>query len=113
MEVSITILGLITALGTAGINVSALVCSVGLVSFSVGFAFKDFLTNTLAGVLILLYRPFKPGSFISGINFEGCVEEINLRYIKLSHEGTTILVPNSIMLTCVVKIQPNTGITPQ
>lgn len=100
----IVLLGLVTALGTAGVNVSALVASLGLMSFAIGFAFKDLLTNTLAGVLILMYRPFRVGSHISGSNFEGTVSEINLRYIKLSNNDNDILVPNATMLTSVVTV---------
>ncbi|RMF86456.1 MAG: mechanosensitive ion channel, partial [Nitrospinota bacterium] len=46
--------GIITALGTMGINVSALVASLGLTGFALGFAFRDALSNLLAGVLILI-----------------------------------------------------------
>lgn len=50
--------GVITSLGTLGINVSALVAGLGLTGFALGFALKDTISNTLAGVLILIYRPF-------------------------------------------------------
>src|SRR5438132_1703109 len=56
--VGLLIFGVITALGTLGINVSALVAGVGLTGFALGFALKDSLSNLLAGVMILLYRPF-------------------------------------------------------
>ena len=79
-------MGLISALGTIGMNVSALVASLGLTGFAVGFAFKDFLSNILAGVMILIYKPFHVGNMISGSNFSGKVEEINLRYTRLSSE---------------------------
>ena len=48
--VSITLLvfGAVTALGTMGINVSALVAGLGLTGFALGFAFKDILSNLMA-----------------------------------------------------------------
>lgn len=103
-KVIIIILGLVTALGTAGVNISALVASLGLTSFAIGFAFRDLLTNTLAGVLILIYQPFKIGQTITGKDFDGQVIEINLRYIKLVSKELEILVPNSTMLTNVVNV---------
>ena len=41
------IMGLVTALGTVGIDVSAIVASLGLTGFAVGFALKDSISNLL------------------------------------------------------------------
>ena len=54
-------LGLITTLGTLGVDVSALVTGLGLTGFALGFAIKDTISNILAGVLLLIYRPFQIG----------------------------------------------------
>jgi len=89
------IFGLITALGTIGINVSALVAGLGLTGFALGFAFKDIISNILSGVLILLYRPFVAGDKIKVAGFEGDVVTIDLRYTKLNSEEGIILIPNS------------------
>ena len=56
------ILGLITALGTLGVNISAIVAGLGLTGFAFGFAFKDMLSNFISGVLIFIYEPFKLGT---------------------------------------------------
>lgn len=87
--------GLVTALGTIGINVSALVAGLGLTGFALGFAFKDIISNILSGVLILLYRPFIAGDKIKVAGFEGEVISIDLRYTSLNTEKGTALIPNS------------------
>ena len=51
------ILGLITALGTLGVNISAIVAGLRLTGFAFGFAFKDMLSNFISGVLILSMNP--------------------------------------------------------
>ena len=61
---TLVVFGVITALGTVGINVSALVAGLGLTGFALGFALKDALSNVLAGALILSYRPFRRGERI-------------------------------------------------
>ncbi|MDF1760966.1 MAG: mechanosensitive ion channel [Coxiellaceae bacterium] len=104
VQTGIMLIGLVTALGTAGVNVSALVASLGLMSFAIGFAFKDLLTNTLAGVLILVYKPFKVGDTISGTNFDGVVQNINLRYVQLNNDKQDVLIPNATILTTVVNV---------
>lgn len=91
--------GLVTALGTAGINVSALVAGLGLTGFALGFALKDTISNILSGVLILLYRPFKISDKIKISGFEGKVISVDLRYTKLLSEEGVILIPNSKCFT--------------
>lgn len=58
VSLAILVFGGITALGTIGINVSALVAGLGLTGFALGFGLKDILANLVSGVLILFYRPF-------------------------------------------------------
>lgn len=97
---TLLVIGFITALGTLGIDISALVAGLGLTGFALGFAFRDALSNLLAGVLILLYRPFQVGDRIKVANFEGQVIEIDLRYTTLQGDGqTTYLIPNSMLFT--------------
>ena len=94
----ILIVGFITALGTMGINVSALVAGLGLTGFALGFAFKDALSNILAGFMILFYQPFSLGDQVSIVNFNGEVIDINLRYTKLHANSDLVQLPNSIVL---------------
>ena len=98
-SVTLIILGFVTALGTLGINVSALVAGLGLTGFALGFALKDTISNVLSGVLILLYRPFVVGSRIKISGYEGIVVSIDLRYTELEGEGSKILIPNSKSFT--------------
>ena len=98
---SITLIGfgIVTALGTLGVNVSALLAGLGLIGFAIGFALKDTISNLLSGVLILLYRPFEIGNRIKISGYEGIVISINLRYTELDAKGNKILIPNSKLFT--------------
>ena len=62
---ALLLFGAITALGTVGIDVTALVASLGLAGFAVGFALRDAISNVLAGVMVLMYRPFRVGDHIA------------------------------------------------
>ena len=95
----LTILGLITALGTLGVDVSAMVAGLGLTGFALGFALKDILSNLISGILILLYEPFKLNDSIVVDKYEGKVVDINLRYTTISQSGNNILVPNSFLFS--------------
>ena len=94
-SITLIIFGFVTALGTLGINVSALVAGIGLTGFALGFALKDTISNILSGVLILLYRPFEKGARIKISGYEGIVVSIDLRYTELDSKGNKVLIPNS------------------
>ena len=98
-SITLIIIGFITALGTLGINVSALVAGLGLTGFALGFALKDTISNLISGVLILLYKPFKIGNRIKISGYEGIVVSIDLRYTALDADGNKILIPNSKLFT--------------
>ena len=98
-SIILIIFGIVTALGTLGVNVSALVAGLGLTGFAIGFALKDTISNLLSGVLILLYRPFEIGNRIKISGYEGIVISIDLRYTELESEGNRVLIPNSKLFT--------------
>ena len=91
-------IGVVTACGTVGINVGALLAGLGLTGFALGFALKDIISNWLSGVLILVYEPFRRGDYVSIANtpgLEGTVVAIDFRYTSLEKEGKFVLVPNA------------------
>jgi small-conductance mechanosensitive channel len=89
--------GIITALGTMGINVGAMIAGLGLTGFALAFALQDIVSSTLAGILLLVFRPFSVGHLIRVSGNEGIVSDINLRYTRLNNDGNTILIPNSTL----------------
>jgi len=99
----ILIFGTITALGAAGMNVSALVTGLGLTGFALGFALKDVLSNLLSGIMLLLYRPFNIGDRIRMGEYEGTIETIRMRdTLVRALDGRLIVIPNTKLITEVV-----------
>ena len=99
------IVGLITALGTMGVNISAIVAGLGLTGFAFGFAFKDMLSNFISVALIFIFEPFKLGDTIEVEGKTGKVIDINLRYVTIETEDQKILVPNSISVSKVISVK--------
>ena len=99
------IVGLITALGTMGVNISAIVAGLGLTGFAFGFAFKDMLSNFISGALIFIYEPFKLGDIIEVEGKTGKVIDINLRYVTIEADAQKVLVPNSISVSKVISVK--------
>jgi small conductance mechanosensitive channel len=99
----ILIFGIVTALGAAGLNVTALVTGLGLTGFALGFALKDVLSNLLSGIMLLLYRPFNIGDHIRMGEYEGRIETIRMRdTLVRAADGRLIVIPNTKLITDVV-----------
>ena len=104
-------LGLIVGFGTMGVDVTALVAGLGLTGFALGFALRDAVSNLLAGVLIILYQPFRSGDRIEVAGSAGRVVGINLRYTVLDAGDRRILVPNSNLFSNSVIVHRDAGRT--
>ncbi len=82
----------ITQLGVQSSSLIAIVASAGL---AVGLALQGSLANFAGGVLILLFKPFKIGDFISAQGVDGTVKEITIFTTKISTFGNQIaIIPN-------------------
>ena len=101
---TVMVFGVVTALGTAGVDVAALVAGLGLTGFALGFALKDIISNVLAGILILAYKPFRYGDVITVTSFQGRVVEIDLRYTTLDAGERRFFVPNSLLFTNAITV---------
>lgn len=79
-----------------GLSPGDLIAGLGIGSVALGFAFKDVLQNLFAGFLILLYRPFHIGDQIKIKDYEGTVEDINVRATRLkTYDGERVVIPNN------------------
>jgi small-conductance mechanosensitive channel len=100
---SVLVFGAVTGLGTAGLDVRALVAGLGLTGFALGFALKDVLSNFVSGVMLLAYRPFHLGDLIEMGEFAGRIETIRIRdTLVRAVDGRLIIIPNTKLITEVV-----------
>jgi small-conductance mechanosensitive channel len=92
-------IGVVLALSELGFDVTALVAGLGLTGFALGFALKDAISNLVAGIMIVIYKPIELGDIIEISGTKGEVVNINLRYITIKSENVINLVPNSLFLS--------------
>jgi len=87
---------ILAAVDTLGVNVTSLLAIVGAAGLAVGLALKDSLANFAAGVMIMIFRPFKIGDFVTTGGVAGVVDEIGL-FCVLMHtpDNQRIIIPNS------------------
>ena len=87
---------ILAAVDTLGVKVTSLLAIVGAAGLAVGLALKDSLANFAAGVMIMIFRPFKIGDFVTTGGVAGVVDEIGL-FCVLMHtpDNQRIIIPNS------------------
>ena len=89
----------ITALGQVGIQTTSFVAIIGAAGLAIGLALQGSLSNFAAGVLIILFRPFRSGDFIEAAGTKGTVQEIQIFTTVLEHtDGRRLIVPNASIM---------------
>ncbi|MBN1332773.1 MAG: mechanosensitive ion channel [Synergistales bacterium] len=89
---------IIAALGQLGIQTTSFVAILGAAGLAVGLALQGSLANFAAGVLMIIFKPFKVGDYIEGGGVSGTVEEIGIFTTELkSPDNRKIIVPNAKM----------------
>jgi small conductance mechanosensitive channel len=91
----ITIAG-VAALGMMGIQMASVLTILGAAGLAVGLALQGTLSNVAAGVMLLIFRPFKVGDFVDAAGTAGTVESIGLFTTRLNTpDNIHIIIPNS------------------
>lgn len=93
-----------------GLKLGDVIAALGLGSVAVGFAFQDIFKNFLAGVLLLLQEPFRIGDQVIIEDYEGTVENINIRTTQIrTYKGERVLLPNATVFTSAVQVRTAYG----
>jgi len=83
-------------LGRFGVETTSIVAVLGAATVAVGLALQGSLSNLAAGVMLLIFRPYKVGDFVDGGGSFGNVEEINLFTTNMqTFDNQQIIIPNS------------------
>lgn len=95
--------GAVVALSIVGVNLAALVASIGLVGLTISLALKDVLANYVSGVMLLMQGPFKVGDTIVVDGIEGTVLDVTARSTALrAGDGRVVHIPNMTMFGAIV-----------
>lgn len=96
-------MAVLACLGVFGIETTSFAAVIGAAGLAVGLAFQGSLSNFAAGVMLLVFRPFKVGDLISAAGVEGSVIEIDLFTTTLDTlQNTRMIVPNSAIFGATI-----------
>ena len=86
-----------------GIPIEPILLGAGVLGLSFSLATKDLISNIIAGILIIIDKPFKIGDLVEIDGQKGIVETLTLRAIKLRKlTGETVYIPCSKVITTKV-----------
>jgi small conductance mechanosensitive channel len=101
-------LGAVHALAAVGVNMGALIASLGIAGLTIGFAARDALSNIISGVLIFWDRPFVIGDLVEVGSSYGRVANVTLRSTRVvTPDGRMLAVPNSVIINTTVASYTN------
>ena len=94
----------IAALARFGVQTTSIVAVMGAVGFAIGFALQGSLANFAAGVMLLIFRPFRLGDLIEVAGVLGTVKEIHIFNTEVATlDNVKIIVPNGKIFGDVIK----------
>jgi small-conductance mechanosensitive channel len=99
----VLMLGVFVAIGTLGVDTSAIMAGGAVLLVGVGFGLQKLAENFISGLLLLIERPVRKGDFIDVGGVLGTVEDIGLRATRVhSRDGVTVIVPNANLISGTV-----------
>lgn len=99
LSVVVVTVGAVLALDVTGVAIGPLLGALGVGGIALAFAAQDILANLVSGVLLQVRHPFRIGDQIRSGDYEGIVDDINLRTVELTtYDGLTAYLPNAEVL---------------
>ena len=96
VSVFLWFIGIIWALDALGVDVKALIATLGIGGVAIAFAAQETVKNVIGGITIIVDRTLRIGDTVNVSGVEGTVEDIGLRSTKVrAYSGRIVTIPNS------------------
>ncbi|MFC1734962.1 mechanosensitive ion channel family protein [Candidatus Hydrogenedentota bacterium] len=93
------VLVIIMTLAELGVETTSFIAVLGAAGLAIGLATQGALSNLAAGILMILFRPFKIGDFIEGADDQGIVTEVQMLTTTLTTlDNKTVIIPNAKLM---------------
>ena len=95
---------IIAVLGQFGVETTSLIAVLGAAGLAIGLALQGTLSNVAAGVMLLIFRPFKIGDFVEVAGESGTIQGITLFVTEMSTgDNVHVIIPNAQIWGAAVK----------
>ena len=103
LRIALMIIVFIAAISQLGIQTTSFIAIFGAAGLAVGLALQGSLSNFAAGVLIVLFRPYRVGDFVEAAGVAGTIEQVQiLTTILKTPDNKQIIVPNSQIMDSII-----------
>jgi len=93
---AVVAVGLVAVLQQLGVQATSIIAVLGAASLAIGLALQGALSNVAAGVMILLFRPYKVGDVIETSSRNGTVKSLDLLFTEIATpDNVKVMIPNS------------------
>lgn len=100
---AVMIFVIIAAINQIGVQTTSLIAIMGAAGLAVGLAMQGSLSNFAAGVLIVIFRPYRVGDFVEAAGISGAVQQVQiLTTILKTGDNKEIIVPNSQIMGSII-----------
>ena len=94
---------IIAAINQLGIQTTSLIAVMGAAGLAVGLALQGSLSNFAAGVLIVMFRPYRVGDYVEAAGVAGSVEQVQiLSTVLKTPDNKKIIIPNSSIMSSII-----------
>jgi len=94
---------IIAAINQVGVQTTSLIAVMGAAGLAVGLALQGSLSNFAAGVLIVIFRPYRVGDWVEAAGISGSVEQVQiLTTVLKTGDNKQIIVPNAQIMGSII-----------
>lgn len=94
---------IIAAINEIGVQTTSLIAIIGAAGLAIGLALQGSLSNFAAGVLIVVFRPYRVGDYVEAAGVAGSVLQVQiLTTILKTPDNKQVIVPNSEIMSSII-----------
>jgi len=103
VRIALLVVVIVAAIGQLGIQTTSFIAIFGAAGLAVGLALQGSLSNFAAGVLIVLFRPYKVGDYVEAAGIAGTIQQVQiLTTVLTTPDNKQIIVPNSQIMESII-----------
>ncbi len=100
----VLILAALSCLQIFGVDVTSFAAVIAAAGFAIGLAFQNSLSNFSAGIMLLVFRPFKVGDVVNVAGYTGAIAEIELFTTMMdTFDNRRVIIPNSQVFSSTIE----------
>ena len=103
VRIALLVVVIVAAISQLGIQTTSFIAIFGAAGLAVGLALQGSLSNFAAGVLIVLFRPYKVGDYVEAAGIAGTIQQVQiLTTVLTTPDNKQIIVPNSQIMDSII-----------